>query len=161
MTAEVRYRAAVRIMQEMHLAAFDSILAFDRDPGLENALREDYGFEGGYYHYDPDNIYNFLAESDQFAPDFILCLDTIEHINMFYAHRLLQEMPKVAHKGVVVTTPDGDAQDVFAMERTPLWGATEAVLEAVGYATVPALLYGGDHSNGRADGLVAWNSQVW
>jgi hypothetical protein len=161
----VRYRATARVMQHMNLSAQDSVLDIGGgDAEMEKCLREEFGFQGAYYNYDfttGHDIYDFLGEAYMFDPDFIVCLETIEHLNPFYAHRLLGEMPLLAHKGVVLTTPNGDAQNVFEMDDTHLWAATEASLEAAGYATVTATLYDGFYSDGKPDGLVAWASRVW
>lgn len=161
----IRYRITAHIMLRMGMTLGDSVLDLGGgDAEMEKCLREEFGFEGVYYNYDyttENDLYEFIALAHEFCPDFIVSLETIEHLQPFYARRLLRVARETAITGVVMTTPDATVQDVLAMDDTHLWGATARDFEAAGYEVQTHTLYDGFHSGGKPDGLVAWAPAMW
>lgn len=88
--------------------------------------------------------------------DWIVCIETIEHVDK--ERNLLDLMLARTKKGIVVTTPNGDVQDVIPLDPTHVCGWTSAEFEKRGMT-----VHGAVFNPGRPmpDTLIAFRRMTW
>lgn len=152
----VRYRMAARKMVQLGLD--DTCTVADIGAGwteLDFCLRAEFGWRGRYIPVDGGIDGTDLETwTPPRTVDFTVGLEVIEHIHDW--RRLLLMMAGASTRGVLVSTPDPDKVDTFAIDPTHVAAIRADDLAGLGMTTRRVTLYGGVWSGGGTDALFAW-----
>lgn len=122
---------------------------------LDYCLRKEYDWRGRYIPVDggiTDVDLNVWVPERQV--EFFVGLEILEHLHD--PIRLLKALKSSASKGLVVSVPDPDMVDVFALDDTHVIEVTREMLESEHLYVSSEQLYGGVYSGGTNDALMGF-----
>lgn len=91
--------------------------------------------------------------------DWVVCIETVEHVHN--PIRLIAEMARIATRGMVITTPNPDVVDVFAVDPTHVAEVPRAVLEEFNLVVEGVEFSGrGNPREGKFDTLIATTTKL-
>lgn len=122
---------------------------------LKRHLREDCGWRGSYTPVDAavdGTDLNRWSPRRHGERRFYSALEVLEHLPRW--EHLLEALRSAGPHRLVVTVPDPEQVDTFAMDETHVSAIRKADLEAVGFRVENVSLYGGFYGGNGTDGLL-------
>lgn len=149
----IRYRRAI---DEMYRKGFDdSMTVVDVGAGMtefDYCLRVEYNWRGRYIPVDGGidgtDLNNWTPPREA---HWFVALELLEHLHNW--RNLLTVMQNMAHRGIVVSTPNPFTTDVLGMDHTHVTEIFPQDLEDFNFTVTAETFYGGVFSGGKPDSL--------
>lgn len=139
-----RYEAAAYAMA-LHGELTDDDILLDVGAGstdFDHYLRARCNWRGRYWPMDGWMGVDLSRWAPQRDVSWVVMLEFIEHIDYLDASQLMYAAKGWCTKGIVLTTPNAQAVDTFAMDSTHRWGASAEMIRNLGFDVRVLSLYG-------------------